>query len=355
MGGRSVRGCMTLAAVAAGLLLATAPASPAAPIPPGGPRHLSVDLPASAYLRAELPASNGNGAELTGSFTGASEEEGEPQKAGSGVAVTVGRGDATATYSTTTGFDFDGAFAGALGPFGRIVAHFVPHSVSRQPYAHGCDGDTTIMHGVLRGTIAFRGEGGYVRIRAAAVRATLYRHPKMHCELTFPSPAKAHESHESIRFGGDLTRHSGRTLFFTAYEHPALGTATLLALEFGARRDGVSVTRQAKATVAAREAPFDREAGTASVTAAPPFAGSARFRAFPGRESGTWLGPLAVDFPGRPGVHLAGRRFEGSLLSGNECGPDEPNLNCIGIAATSPIGLGPARGLERALDALAAG
>jgi hypothetical protein len=164
------------------------------------------------------------------------------------------------------------------------------------------------------------------------------RQPKMTCHL--PPSTKAQGSHESSNVGGSFGRR-GRRLGVSVDEHPALGTLTLYAYS-SARRDGVSVNRWVSAVAPLTDLVVDGAAESATLTAPSPFTGSATFRAFPGKEAGTWRGDLSVDFPGEPGVRLAGKRFQGAKLKPGECGPDEPHSFCSSSKLRSPIGLKPA-------------
>ena len=185
--------------------------------------------------------------------------------------------------------------------------------------------------------LRFRGEHGYARVRASAVPATLYRRPRMECHI--PATTKPHESHGSSSVSGSLSRR-GRQLGISADLHPALGTLTVYAYSSG-RHAGVRVTRWVSAVAPLTALVFDPAAEAATLTAPSPFTGSATYRAFPGKEAGTWRGDLSVDFPGEPQVRLAGKRFQGAKLKPGECGPDS-GATCIGIRALSPVGLKPA-------------
>lgn len=340
MDGRSVLRSLALVAALAGASLALAAPTGASSVHTGFPRVTHVPIPAFTGISAGAAASHGYRFELSGSRD--EPLRGEPAGSGSGfLQVTMRKGSTAAQYTVRSGPTPDGAIVASLGSLGRLAVHFVPRQTTERPLTPGCDGRGEIERGVLRGTIAFHGEGGYSDLLLHALKATLITGPEAQCTF-HPNRAKTHESHESIRFGGDWSPNFHRYVSFLAEEHPRLGTATLRASSSG-RRGPVEINRYAKVVVPARLAPFDQGAGTASVDPPAPFTGFARFRAFPGKEAGTWLGPLAVDLPGEPGIHLAGHRYEGSLLSGGECGPDEPGLNCAGLREPTPIGLGPVR------------
>ncbi len=93
---------------------------------------------------------------------------------------------------------------------------------------------------------------------------------------------------------------------------------------------------------------IDPEAETAELTAPSPFTGSATYRAFTGKEAGTWRGDLVVDFPGEPGVRLAGKRFNGAMLKPGECAPDDSHTFCTSAKLATPIAIKPAHALGAA-------
>jgi hypothetical protein len=342
MSGRSIlRGLALVAVAASGSLAAAAPAVAG---PPHFPRTVHLRVPAFSSLTAGVPASHGYRFELSGLYEGRVRGEAQSRPV-SYLGISLHKGSTEAKYTLPAGVTPDGAVAASLGALGRIAVRFVPRQVTEEPIGPGCPGNKRIERGVLRGAIAFRGDGDYADLDATALPATLTTSPEALCTFHPNQAQNSHKEHESIRFGGQWNRGHGSFVDFTAYEHPHLGTATLRATAYE-KRGPISVIRSAGTVVPARAAPFDKTAGTASVATAAPFTGSARFHAFPGKESGTWLGSLAVDFPGRPGFRLAGRRYEGSLLSGNECGPDDPGESCIGLKVPSPIALYPVRPAE---------
>ena len=338
MGGRSVlRSLRAATVIAAATLALAAPAT----APGHPPKTIRIPIPAFTSISARAAASHGYRLELSGRYEAPVRQEADGV-AVSYLGVTLRKGSTKAEYTVASAVAPDGTIAASLGSLGRLALRFVPRQVTEPRFGPDCEHREKVERGVLRGTIAFRGEGGYSHLAATALPATLTSVPETLCTY---HPPPAPRSSESIRFGGGWSRGRNRSIYVSTGEHPRLGIATLWASS-SERRGQVGITRYAKAVVPAGDAPFDQSAGTASVAPPAPFTGSARFSAFPGKEAGTWLGSLAADFPGDPGVHLAGHRFEGSLLSGSECGPDEPGTSCIGVRFPAPIGLDPVRAAE---------
>jgi hypothetical protein len=351
MGWHSVRRRQGLAAAAAALALSVAVAgaslalaAPAGAAPLHLPRVVHLPVPAVTTLSATAPASHGYRLALSGLREEPLRGKRESRSL-SYLTLSLQKGSTEAKYAVSRGVAADGTIMASLGSLGRLAVRFVPGQVIERPVVRHCDRRETVERGALRGTIAFHGENGYSDIEVGALPATLTTSPEAHCTFHVPRSRKSSGPHRGVSFGGLRSRGRNGFVDFTAEAHRRLGTATLLASS-SEQRGRVSISRYASAVVPARAAPFDRTAGTASVDPSAPFTGSASFRAFSGKESGTWLGTLAVDFPGRPGVHLAGRHYKGSLIGGDECGPDEPGSFCSYAKIRSPIGLGPVRVAE---------
>jgi len=313
----------------------------AAPTIPHSLRH--VQIPASVFLRADADAGGGYKLGLTAFHLDVPPQNGEPARVSSYLSLMLTKIGASAEYvARKRHFDVAGSVAAEWAARGRVNAHFVARQVDHEPVPR-CDGDYTVETGLLVGMLRFRGEGGYAEVDSTAVPATLTRQPEMECD--FSSLAKGDESHESSSVGGSFGR-SRRQLGVSASEHPALGTLTVRAYS-STSRDGVYVTRRVSATAPLTALALHPEAETATLTAPPPFTGSATYRAFPGKEAGTWRGDLTVDFPGEPGVRLAGKRFGGAKLKPGECAPDDGSI-CSSLKALSPVGLKPEQPLGAA-------
>lgn len=329
-----------LALLLCGLSLAAAGAG-AAPHIPDSFRHF--ELPASAYLSAGAQASGGYRLQLTASHVEVPPQQGEPARTSSSVYLELSKPGSSAGYlSRDSRFGAGGTVEADLGELGRVVASFVPLHRHREPI-RWCDGDYTVETGLLVGTLVFHGERGYTHAHAASIAATLTREPPVRCHI--PASVKPQRDHESRRIGGSSGRH-GRQLGVDAFEHPALGTVTVSASS-SEHRGTVWVIRQVSAVAPLTALAIDPEAETATLDAPAPFTGSATFTAFPGKEAGTWRGDLSVDFPGEPGVRLAGKRFQGAKLKPGECAPDESNSFCSTSRLLPPIGLKPSQPVAR--------
>lgn len=331
------------AAAALTAVLAIASAASAAAAPPIPPSFRHFEVPAAIDLRAHAEAGHGYELRLTADRTELPAQEGDPASTPSFVFLELAKpGAAAEYYSPRRQFGRDGSVEADWGAIGLVAARFVPVRIHRSP-VRWCDGFFRVETGFLLGTVRFRGEHGYASLRASRIPATLTRRPKMECRI--PPSVKPQESHESATVGGSAGRH-GHRLGVSAALHQRLGTLTVYAYS-AARRGGVYAVRSVSAVAPLTALVSDTAAETATLTAPSPFTGSATYRAFPGKEAGTWRGDLAVDFPGEPGVRLAGKRFLGAKLKPGECGPDESGT-CMGLKLLPPIAIKPAQPLDTA-------
>jgi hypothetical protein len=127
---------------------------------------------------------------------------------------------------------------------------------------------------------------------------------------------------------GGSTHHGHSYVAFSARKLAANPVAEFSAWT-GERRGKITIERSITSMGSADAFISDQALTSATVEPSAPFRGQASFQAFAGKTTGTWLGSLSVSFPGRPHTRLAGRTFDGSLLTGMQCSPN-PEIDCIG-------------------------
>jgi hypothetical protein len=307
------------AVVSAVLLLAPAAA-------PAAPHRTHADLPATASATVHVPASNGFRFDLEATQVYFSKAESakftDPAPATETfVSLALRRGPTEASYYTSKA-TFDGeAIEEDLGEVGEISLRFVSRRVTVKRPEKGCVGPAErIEHGAFVGVLRFRGEHGYTRLLRRRVPGTLSRQASLSCDLV-----PRNGSPNGLRVGGTHFVH-GDGIGFQAQRRSPAGSARLDAYD-SERRGDVSIERKVEIVGPAGTLSVD---GVTEATVKPPapFSGEASFEAFKGKQSGTWLGSLAVSFPGAPNVRLAGKQFEGSLLTGHQCSVDR-NVTCI--------------------------
>jgi hypothetical protein len=203
-----------------------------------------------------------------------------------------------------------------FGRLGEFVADYQPFRTlnTHGPRRH-CTGEPkTSTEGYFRGSIRFRGEGGYVNIDAARVRGRLYLQPKWDCDFRRARASRADEDEATLAarsrrnpisfgaFGSQEDENSGAWFFASSSEH----------------REGVSIGRYTFAA-SGRGFEFDNARGTALIHPPAPFGGSARYLRRPGAPD-SWRGSLTAPLLGLGRVHLAGPGFVAKMV------PQLPNI-----------------------------
>jgi hypothetical protein len=310
---------IALAAASLALLLAPTAASAA-------PHKVHTSFPATASAAVHLPASDGYRLDLEATLVRFSKAElakftGPAPATETFVSLVLRRGPAEASYFAAEP-TFDGeTIEEDLGELGEVSLRFVPGQVSFKRPLKGCVGPADrIEHGAFVGVLRFRGEHGYAHLLRRRVPGTLSRQASLSCDLV-PKDG----SPNGLRVGGTRLQHGGG-IAFEAQRRGSAGVARLDAYD-SETRGGITVERKVEVEGPAGTLSVEGLTG-AAVTPPAPFSGEARFKAFEGKQSGTWLGSLAVSFPGAPDVSLAGREFEGSLLTGHQCSVDR-NVTCL--------------------------
>lgn len=181
-----------------------------------------------------------------------------------------------------------------FGSLGRISVKFTP--------ARGKGN-----RGVFKGTIRFRGEGGYVELDARRAKGALIggsRRPRL------STGGSAVASAETV-FGVLEAQAKGRILLAIA-SHPDEGDLPGFVAAAQDRGGGMEITRKVAVLGSADTFSFEDNLSTATIRPPSPFAGSATFtRNADG--SGSWSGDLVVDLPGRADVPMVGPEFKVEL------------------------------------------
>lgn len=198
-----------------------------------------------------------------------------------------------------------------LGPLGEIDLDLVLSGREKKERS-SCDPQPVeFPAGQYRGTFEFRGEEGYAR--ASATKARLVIRPLL--DIVCPGDGGGGET-----FGSGLP--GARLRVF------ARGQARRLSLQVNANRpggrvfyeastremrNGIEISRFVEGTAPGDAFAYDPLLRTATLAPPAPFSGSARFlRA--ARPTNRWTGNLAIDFPGRSSVALAGAALRAGLV-----------------------------------------
>ncbi len=203
--------------------------------------------------------------------------------------------------------------------FGEFVVDYEPFRTlkTREPGPR-CEGEPwTTTEGFFRGTLRFRGEGGYVRIEATRAKGTLVHHPGWKCRYGPAAAARARgrqsgggedeatlvaaSRRDSIQFAAFGSREAGEKPFTGFW---AVGSEV---------REGVGITRFTLAATAAAGFRFHNRRGTAFVDPPAPFAGSAHYVRRPDAPDG-WSGNLTAPLLGLGRVPLTGPGFNARMV-----------------------------------------
>lgn len=282
------------------------------------PHRVKVRL--AAREDVDISARSSNGYKLTISVRRFLASRKEVQGPRTSFGLTAERNGASADYVTAARLSADDAVRARLGKLGRVAVRFEPTKLEKPGPGHGCRGDSVVTkHGVFKGTIRFHGEGGYTRLNIRRIKGLITVFPERICRLPVAPGssratrlvATAHRGHSTIGFAASKSSAQARATFDA-------GTTE--------RRGRVLIERSVSSNGPASAFAFDSALTSATVLPGAPFQGDASYQASANGDSGTWLGPLSVSFPGRPHTRLAGRDFEASLKVGSQSQSDSDSV-----------------------------
>jgi hypothetical protein len=242
------------------------------------------------------------------------------------VSIAVSKGSASTTY-TAPGKSADGRIDAGFGRFGRVAVAFeAAGKPQRTAPFPGCTGKPIVTQaGLFRGTIRFRGEGGFTRVAARSAHGAISTSPAWHCggKPTKPGSkgkgggAGEEESDDSaFLFAG-----CGNSVFFAGGGHSSSKPApvfpderefTLFAASSSERAGPVSISRTIIAAGSGAAFSFDDALTTATASPPPPFHGKAVFSLDPAGKP-LWTGALKAAFIGKD-VAMSGPGFGARLF-----------------------------------------
>jgi hypothetical protein len=188
-----------------------------------------------------------------------------------------------------------------LGNFGRISTRFHAKKTVRQSAPRHCTGHRRkVKKGVFKGTIKFRGEHGYTKVRARKARGTVSFGPPFLCGTGEPTQGTALSYFDDpTSFRAERGDGSSRA-FFSATTHNQAGA--------------VSIFRILSLSGPASDFTFAGDYSSADVTPPAPFSGQGHYTGDAMSNSGTLNGNLKAFFPGKGRVPLAGPAFLGHFM-----------------------------------------
>jgi hypothetical protein len=226
------------------------------------------------------------------------------------IGIGATRGGGAAFYSAPVHLT-DTTIEADLGSLGRVDLHLNPSGRQKTIRLKCSGGDTfTYEPGVYEGILEFKGEEGFTAVRETQVplRPLLTGFcggRNGYGESRGPGEAGA-------RIRGFSFAH-GRTLSFQVNKNHARSRAIFTA-EIRERHGNVLIHRTVEGTAPANAFRFDPDLRTAQLSPPAPFSGSATLTRSPDSYSPLLRGNLALDFPGRSNVPLAGPQMHVSLV-----------------------------------------
>jgi hypothetical protein len=199
-----------------------------------------------------------------------------------------------------------------------VDLHLDPSGEKRTIPIKCSHGDTfTYEPGIYEGILEFNGEEEYTRVSQTQV--------PLRPQLTsFCGGGRGYG--ESIgpdapgaRLRGVSYAH-GRTLSFQVNKNRP-GARTVYEASLRERREGIVIDREVWGVAPAAAFRFPHDLQTATLSPTAPFSGSASLSRSRSSISPIWTGSLALDFPGRSNVPLAGSAVHVSLAHAHfSCG-----------------------------------
>jgi hypothetical protein len=211
----------------------------------------------------------------------------------------------------------DGSIRAGFGELGSISMRFRPDGrVTETKPEKTCIGPDhlTIRHGSYVGKLRFRGEDGYVTVKANRVSGELVTPPFLNC---------LQESGSARPATFALAARKGPSRFrFSAGYRSGLYAAFFEATRSGRRTEFVATVLQTVGKIGIYRLAIDRDKPSsfatndslsfAAIAPGAPFHGSGSLTRDP-LGARQWSGSLAVNFPGAPNTPLTGPLFKTGL------------------------------------------
>jgi hypothetical protein len=204
-----------------------------------------------------------------------------------------------------------------LGPFGHLDMAWAPSGKAEKGMTR-CRTSRSypvwFAGGEYVGSFSFHGEGGFTSVEVAAIdgRSGWWRY--LQCGILvsegYPGPGILLDAYRDAPDAPDRYR------YLSVVQNKPRARVSYGA-GIGERRGALRVERTAWAEGGAATLSTGKGLSTAVLRPPRPFAGSAVFKRSAKGGPGTWRGSLAVDFPGRPDVSLAGRGWKATLMHGS--------------------------------------
>lgn len=198
-----------------------------------------------------------------------------------------------------------------LGSLGKVDLHLIPSGRKRTIPIKCGKGDTfTYEPGAYEGVLEFNGEEGYTTVSETQI--PLRPQLTSFCSGGSGFGEGTGPNNPGARLRGVSYAH-GRILTFQVNKNRP-GAPTVYEASLRERRGGILVRRDVWGVTSPAAFRFPPDLQTATLSPSPPFSGSASLSRNRNSVSPTWTGGLALDFPGRSDVPLAGPSVHVSLV-----------------------------------------
>ncbi|MGN6217661.1 MAG: hypothetical protein ACTHN7_12025 [Solirubrobacterales bacterium] len=224
--------------------------------------------------------------------------------------ISAARKGSSASYSapvrmTATTINAD------LGSLGKVDLHLDPSGRQRTIPIKCSKGDTfTYEPGIYEGILEFKGEEGYTTV--SETRLPLRPQVTSVCGGFRGLGEASGSGIPGARMRGISYAH-GRVLSFQVNKNRP-GAPTVYEASLRERHDGILIGREVWGVTSAAAFRFQSDLQAAVLSPPPPFSGSASLSRSRNSVNPFWTGNLALDFPGRSHVPLAGPSVHVSLV-----------------------------------------
>lgn len=229
-----------------------------------------------------------------------------------------------------------------LGSVGEISLRFESSGPPERVHA-GCKrgGSVTYEPGAWVGEIEIAGEGGFTQVHRTRTKAI----PSPSLETGCGGVGIGETSGQGPDAARLIARSANRkhAVYLQANKNH-LKARVRVEASLEERRRGLVVSREVVRFFDAPAFSFDPDLRFATLAPPAPFSGRADFH-HDAKPANQWTGNLSVDFPGRPDIPLAGRRFNAALGHWKRTEdrvrydrPARPNLLALPSTKPSPSG-----------------
>ncbi len=228
-----------------------------------------------------------------------------------GVAVTSQDGFGGSAFYSAPAIVSEQFIRADLGALGRVDLELHLSGETKKIDIRCSDQSYPFEPGVYEGTLEFEGEQGYTTVSTTQI--PLSPPVTSFCGSGHGSGESRGPGLPGARLMGISFAH-GRHLAFQVNKNHRRRGRVPYSVQIREKHGSVQILRGIEGIAPASSFHFDGGLHSADLHLPSPFSGSATLRRRPNSVIPSWTGDLAVDFPGRPDVRLAGPTVHVSLV-----------------------------------------